>query len=94
VDSARDKTAPAEPIVRALLDRSVRRLHHLCAALAAQDLAMHGGDDQIVPVADSAPLSANHLKKGSLRIDERFPHGMCTIHANVINTDLLAFTKG
>ena len=25
--------APAEPIIRALLDRSVRRLHHLCAAL-------------------------------------------------------------
>ena len=25
--------APAEPIIRALLDRSVHRLHHLCAAL-------------------------------------------------------------
>ena len=25
--------SPAEPVVRALLDRAVRRLHHLCAAL-------------------------------------------------------------
>ena len=25
--------APAEPVVRALLDRAVRRLHHLCASL-------------------------------------------------------------
>ena len=94
MDSARDKTAPAEPIIRALPDRSVRRLHHLCAALAAQELMTHGDDEQIFPVADSAPLSANLLKKGSLKIYERFPYSMCMTHADVINADLLAFIRG
>jgi non-heme chloroperoxidase len=57
-------------------------------------LVMHGDDDQIVPIADSAPLSAKLLKKGSLKVYEKFPHGMCTTHADVINADLLAFVKG
>ena len=56
-------------------------------------LVMHGDDDQIVPIADSAPLSAKLLKKGTLKVYERFPHGMCTTHADVINADLLAFIK-
>ena len=51
-------------------------------------------DDQIVPVADSALLSAKLLKKGSLKIYERFPHGMSTTYADVINGDLHAFIKG
>jgi non-heme chloroperoxidase len=55
---------------------------------------MHGDDDQIVPIADSAPLSAKLLKKATLKIYEKFPHGMCTTHADVINADLLAFIKG
>ncbi len=55
---------------------------------------MHGDDDQIVPIADSALLSAKLLKKGVLKVYEKFPHGMCTTHADVINTDLLAFIKG
>ena len=57
-------------------------------------LVMHGDDDQIVPIADSAPLSAKLLKKGTLKVYEKFPHGMCTTHADVINADLLAFIKG
>jgi non-heme chloroperoxidase len=57
-------------------------------------LVMHGDDDQIVPIADSAPLSAKLLKKGVLKIYEKFPHGMCTTHADVVNADLLQFIKG
>jgi non-heme chloroperoxidase len=57
-------------------------------------LVMHGDDDQIVPIADSAPLSAKLLKKGKLKVYEKFPHGMCTTHADVINADLLGFIKG
>jgi non-heme chloroperoxidase len=57
-------------------------------------LVMHGDDDQIVPIADSALLSVKLLKKGSLKVYKGFPHGMCTTHADVINTDLLAFIKG
>ena len=57
-------------------------------------LVMHGEDDQIVPIADSAPLSAKLLKNGTLKVYEKLPHGMCTTHAEVINPDLLAFVKG
>lgn len=56
-------------------------------------LVMHGDDDQIVPVADSALLSAKLLKKGSLKIYKGLPHGMCTTHAGTINPDLLAFIR-
>ena len=56
-------------------------------------LVMHGDDDQIVPIADSAPLSAKLLKNSTLKIYENFPHGMCTTRADVINPDLLAFIK-
>jgi len=57
-------------------------------------LVMHGDDDQIVPIADSALLSAKLLKKGTLKVYEKYPHGMCTTHADVINKDLLAFVEG
>jgi non-heme chloroperoxidase len=56
-------------------------------------LVMHGDDDQIVPYADSAPLSAKLLKKGTLKTYNGFPHGMPTTHADTINPDLLAFFK-
>ncbi len=57
-------------------------------------LVMHGDDDQVVPFADSAPLSVKLLKQGTLKVYEKFPHGMITTHADVINADLLAFLKG
>ena len=56
-------------------------------------LVMHGTDDQIVPIADSAPLSAKLLKNSTLKIHEGFPHGMCTTHADVVNADLLTFIR-
>ncbi|TIW39549.1 MAG: alpha/beta hydrolase, partial [Mesorhizobium sp.] len=56
-------------------------------------LVMHGTDDQIVPIAGSAPLSAKLLKNGTLKIYEGFPHGMCTTHADVVNAELLTFIR-
>ncbi len=56
-------------------------------------LVMHGDDDQIVPIADSALLSVTLLKCGVLKVYEGFPHGMCTTHADVINADLLSFIR-
>jgi non-heme chloroperoxidase len=56
-------------------------------------LVMHGDDDQIVPYADSGPLSAKLLQNGTLKTYAGFPHGMPTTHAEVINADLLAFIK-
>jgi non-heme chloroperoxidase len=54
---------------------------------------MHGDDDQIVPYADSAPLSAKLLKHATLKTYKGLPHGMCTTHPDVINPDLLAFIR-
>ena len=54
-------------------------------------LVMHGTDDQIVPYADSAPLSAQLLRNGTLKTYEGFPHGMCATQPDVINADLLDF---
>ena len=56
-------------------------------------LVMHGDDDQIVSYADSGPLSAKLLKKGTLKTYKGFPHGMPTTEAATINADLLAFIK-
>jgi non-heme chloroperoxidase len=56
-------------------------------------LVMHADDDQIVPYADSGPLSAKLLKRGTLKTYSGFPHGMPTTHSHVINTDLLAFFR-
>jgi non-heme chloroperoxidase len=56
-------------------------------------LVMHGEDDQIVPFADSGPLSAKLLKNASTKFYPGFPHGMPTTHADQINSDLLAFFR-
>ena len=57
-------------------------------------LVAHGTDDQIVPYADSAPLSAALLKHGLLRTYEGLPHGLLSTHPDVINPDILAFIEG
>jgi non-heme chloroperoxidase len=62
-------------------------------AIEAPTLVMHGDDDQIVPIAASAPLSAKLLKSSQLKIYKGFPHGMCTTHADTVNPDMLAFIK-
>jgi non-heme chloroperoxidase len=54
---------------------------------------MHGDDDQIVPYADSAPLSSKLLKQGKLKTYFGLPHGLCTTHPDIVNPDLLAFFK-
>jgi non-heme chloroperoxidase len=60
-------------------------------SITVPTLVLHGDDDQIVPVADSAPLSAKLLKNCKLKIHEELPHGMCTTHADLVNAELLAF---
>ncbi len=56
-------------------------------------LVMHSDDDQIVPYADSAPLSVKLLKNGTLKTYKGFPHGCPTTQADTINPDLLAFLR-
>jgi len=57
-------------------------------------LVMHGTDDQIVPIADSALLSAKLVKNGTLKTYEKLPHGICTTHADLVTAELLAFVEG
>jgi non-heme chloroperoxidase len=54
-------------------------------------LILHGDDDQIVPIADSALLSAKLVKNSTLKVYPGLPHGMCTTNPDEINADLLAF---
>jgi non-heme chloroperoxidase len=56
-------------------------------------LVMHGDDDQIVPIADSAMLSNKLLKHGTLQVYKGLGHGLCTINPDVVNADLLAFIQ-
>ncbi|WP_186374309.1 alpha/beta fold hydrolase [Roseomonas gilardii] len=63
-------------------------------AITVPTLVLHGDDDQIVPIADSALKSSKLLKTGTLKVYPGYPHGMLTTHADVINPDLLAFVKG
>jgi non-heme chloroperoxidase len=56
-------------------------------------LILHGDDDQIVPIADSAMLSAKLVKNAELKIYKGAPHGMCTTEKDKVNQDLLAFIK-
>jgi non-heme chloroperoxidase len=57
-------------------------------------LVLHGDDDQIVPIADSAPLSAKLLRQATLKVYPGRPHGVCQTEPDMVNRDLLAFIKG
>ncbi|MEQ1613400.1 MAG: alpha/beta hydrolase [Hyphomicrobiaceae bacterium] len=57
-------------------------------------LIMHGDDDQIVPIENSARLAAKLVKHGTLKIYKGLPHGMCSTHPEILNPDLLAFIRG
>jgi non-heme chloroperoxidase len=57
-------------------------------------LVLHGDDDQVVPIDDAGRLSVKLVKNGTLKVYEGFPHGAFTIHADVINPDILAFIRG
>ncbi len=56
-------------------------------------LVQHGDDDQVVPYADSGPLSAKLVQHGTLKTYHGFPHGMPTTEAPTINADLLEFLQ-
>jgi non-heme chloroperoxidase len=57
-------------------------------------LILHGDDDQIVPFADSGPLSAKLVKHATFKVYPGRPHGVCQTEPDMVNRDLLAFVKG
>ena len=56
-------------------------------------LVIHSEDDQIVPYADSGPLSAKLLKNGTLKTYKDLPHGCAQTHTEIVNADILAFVR-
>jgi non-heme chloroperoxidase len=56
-------------------------------------LILHGDDDQIVPIGDSALLSSKIVKGATLKVYSGAPHGMCSTLKDRVNADLLAFLK-
>jgi non-heme chloroperoxidase len=56
-------------------------------------LIMHGGDDQIVPIAGSAMLSSTLVPGAELKVYPGLPHGLCATHHEIVNPDLLAFIE-
>ena len=57
-------------------------------------LIIHGDDDQIVPIGDSAMLSSKIIKGAKLKIYPGAPHGLPTTLKDKVNEDLLVFIKG
>lgn len=62
-------------------------------AMDMPTLVLHGDDDQIVPIDNSAKLAVKLLPRGELKIYPGFSHGMATINADLINADILAFAR-
>jgi non-heme chloroperoxidase len=62
-------------------------------AITVPTLVLQGDDDQVVPVDGASRMAIKLLKHGTMKIYPGYPHGMLTIHADVINPDLLSFAK-
>lgn len=63
-------------------------------AIEVPTLILHGDDDQVVPIAASAPRAARLVKDAQLKVYAGFPHGMLTTHADLLNPDILRFIRG
>ena len=63
-------------------------------AIEVPVLVIHSEDDQIVPYADSAPLTVKLLRNGVLKTYTDLPHGCCQTHPEIINPEILAFLRG
>ncbi len=63
-------------------------------AIEVPVLVIHSEDDQIVPYADSAPLTVKLLRNGTLKTYKDLPHGCCQTHPDLINADILTFIEG
>ena len=60
-------------------------------AMTVPTLVLHGDDDQIVPIANSALRAVELLPNGTLKVYPGLSHGMLTVNADILNPDLLAF---
>ncbi len=63
------------------------------AKIDVPTLILHGDADQIVPIGNSAMLSAKIVRKDKLKVIPGAPHGMCTTNKDTINSELLKFIR-
>ncbi len=57
-------------------------------------LVLHGDDDQIVPIEDSALLSSKIIKNAKLKVYKGAPYGLCMTHKDMVNEELITFIRG
>jgi len=62
-------------------------------AIKVPTLIVHGGDDQLVPIDDSAILSSKIIRNARLKVYPGAPHGLTLTHADRLNAELLAFRR-
>jgi non-heme chloroperoxidase len=62
-------------------------------AIEVPVLVIHSEDDQIVPYADSGPLTVRLLKNGTLKTYRDLPHGLCQTHPEIVNPEILDFIR-
>ena len=61
--------------------------------IAVPVLFLHGEDDQIVPMANSALKAINLVRDGTLKTYPGLSHGLFATHPEIVNADLLAFIR-
>ena len=62
-------------------------------ALTIPVLVLHGEDDQIVPITNSAHKAIKLLRNGTLKTYPVLSHAPFATHPELVNADLLAFAK-
>ena len=62
-------------------------------ALGIPVLLLHGEDDQVVPIANSAHKAIKLLRNGTLKTYQGLSHGLFATHPDLINADLLDFIE-
>lgn len=62
-------------------------------AMNVPTLVLHGGDDQVVPIANSAEKAVALLPNGTLKVYEGLPHGFFATRPDLVNADLLDFVQ-
>jgi non-heme chloroperoxidase len=62
-------------------------------AISVPVLILHGEDDQVVPIANSAHKAIRLVRDGTLKTYPGLSHGLFATHPDLINADLLAFAR-
>jgi non-heme chloroperoxidase len=62
-------------------------------ALTVPVLIIHGEDDQIVPIENSAYKAIKLVRDGTLKTYRGLSHGLFATHPEVVNLDMLAFIR-